>query len=144
MDISSPCQQRSKGFIFAREIIPHGLTKILLTNTFFTILMNHLTRENLNHVLLHVPQIEHLFTQTHMMILDYLKTQRFPRLSKTISSFLQMNYDSTRARLCELKEMGFVFQPNQSKVYISQLDQNGISKINPNEKKCGYSLVKQS
>lgn len=104
--------------------------------------MNHSTKENLTQVLLHIPQIESHLTETHMMILDYLKTQRFPRLAKTISAYLQLDYSSTRARLSELKSMGYIIQPNKSILHISDLNESGIVKFNRDAKKCGYSIIK--
>ena len=88
-----------------------------------------------------IPDIEEpRITATQTMILNYLKDQRFPKLAKTISIVLNLNYDSTRARLHELSSMGLVCQPNRG-LLIADLPLNGQSKVTITEKKCGYSIV---
>lgn len=100
------------------------------------------TRKNLNQVLLSLPQIENQLTETQSQILAYLKTKRIPTLPRTISKDLNLDYNSTRARLFELVSMGYVCQPNKAKLSMSQLDDTGKTKYDHSVKKCGYAAIK--
>jgi predicted transcriptional regulator len=94
--------------------------------------MNH--NKAVNQVLAQIPQLEEPnLTENQTKILEFLRTQSKPTTSKTVSVRLEIDYHTTRARLSELKSMGFVYQPN--KVYEK------IRSV-PGNRLCGYSVLK--
>lgn len=109
--------------------------------------MNGKTRVILHKVLENIPDIEppltprklHL-TSTHYEILEFLKSQKHPKIAKTISARLGINYDTVRARLHELHSNGFVYQPLKG-IKMEDLNKEGM--INPilSGRKCGYLIV---
>lgn len=76
--------------------------------------MIHNNRKETNQILSIFPQLENL-TDNQYKILNLLKEQNKPMLAKTISARLQLNYNTTRARLSELLRMGYICQPNKNR-----------------------------
>lgn len=102
------------------------------------------TKQVLNEALKDIPNIEPVtLTDVQKTILEFLKNQKTPRLTKTISEKLGLNYNSTRARLSELLSMGFVYQPNKGST-IADLNGNGLVNLGLNDKKCGYLALETS
>lgn len=102
--------------------------------------MIHRNRKETNQILSVFPQLENL-TENQYLILEFLKTQRIPKLPKTISARLGIPYNTVRARLSELLDKGYVYQPNKTAHLISQLNESGICNVSTLGKKCGYSAV---
>ena len=102
--------------------------------------MNKSNRKGMNQVLKQFCQLEHM-TEAQYKILKFLRTQQTPTLPKTISERLGIGYNSTRARLSELANAGYVIQPNKQTIFIGSLPLDGKAKHLPGGKVCGYSAV---
>ena len=105
--------------------------------------MNGKLRLQVRETLKQFPNLEPELTETQTQILEFLKTQRTPKLAKTISARLNIKYDTVRARLSELHNMGYVYQPNKG-VTMDALPESGMVNQGLNVKKCGYLVVDPS
>ena len=106
--------------------------------------MNPQTKKALNHILEPFPQIEISLTENQLKIVQFLRTQKHPKRAKMISTRLNIDYNTVRARLSELKALGFVFQPGKETIHIAELDTIGTSILNVNGFKCGYLATNPS
>lgn len=98
-------------------------------------------RQVMRQILARIPNMEEPeLTSNQKLILEYLSHKRKPQLAKDISKKLCMDYNTTRARLSELSNLGFIYQPMKKDQFISE--NSFIAFHSASEKKCGYSILK--
>lgn len=74
-------------------------------------------KKALNQVLAHIPQIEEpALSETQSKIWNFLKNQTKPTHAKAVSDATGLDYDTTRARISEMKRMGLICQPDRVQV----------------------------